>query len=113
MTDKDFATELVRRLNALLATEADHPGVKELVGAMVNHRVPVSKALADGHPTIHCGRHETAGLLGLLNGICGVKPNGWGYVAGVFGDPHGQGTAAFAEFERGEGDFPFEEFCIL
>ncbi len=85
MTDREFAIELVRRLNALLETDADYPGVRDLVTVMVERREPVSEALTMGHPTIQArAKSNTVGLLGLLNGICGVMPNGMGYVAGIF-----------------------------
>lgn len=75
---------LIQRVVDLMneALEADQTAISNLI----NHRVPCNETLAD-HPTIQCGIRSpaalsdtTVGLLGILNGICGIKPDGYGYV---------------------------------
>lgn len=55
--------------------------------ALINARVPCNDALAN-HSTIQAGPVEgspqnVVGILGLLNGLCGVDDRGWGVVAAV------------------------------
>ena len=91
MTNADFARELLARLNGLLADPDVEPFIRELVA----HRIPVTQAVTD-HPTIMVdgsGEQHRAGLLGLLNGLCGVvtegKREGWGYIGAEFKKPGG------------------------
>lgn len=73
----------IRVLNEALAR--DHEPIRSLFGI----RASVSPQLA-AHPTIQVranpGRSDDLGLLGLLNGIFGTRPDGWGYISGVYGD---------------------------
>ena len=48
--------------------------------ALVNSRVPVNKGLAN-HPTIQVGQDSTLGVMGLINGLFGIKDDGYGYIA--------------------------------
>lgn len=68
------AESLVTYFNQLLAI--DRPAI----AAMFANRVPCNKAMAD-HPTVqvtaqHGGYH--VGLIGILNGFCGVREDGMG-----------------------------------
>jgi hypothetical protein len=63
----------------------------EGITRLVNARVPCNLALAD-HPTIQCGvvslgplAHEV-GLLGILNGLFGIRDDGWGHIAVAYED---------------------------
>lgn len=56
--------------------------------ALVEARVPCNRSLAE-HPTVQCGTDTpdgpfTVGVLGILNGLCGVIPEGpkagWGLI---------------------------------
>jgi hypothetical protein len=64
------------------AVKADHVAVEILI----EKRVVCNKALADD-PTIQVvskdGRTKV-GLLGLINGIVGIRDNGWGYIAACY-----------------------------
>jgi hypothetical protein len=67
-----IAESLVSYINDLM--ELDKPAI----AAMFANRVPCNKALAD-HPTVqvtaqHGGYH--VGLIGILNGLCGVREDG-------------------------------------
>jgi len=72
----------------------------EAVRALMDCRVPCNDEFAD-HPTVQCGLAEhvrkrtpdhnlpddanyTVGPLGLLNGLFGIDPKGWGYIAAVY-----------------------------
>lgn len=73
--------KLVRHIVELLqeAIELDRNAVSALVAA----RVPCNEALAN-HPTIQVGDSAgcfSVGLLGILNGLCGVDAEDWGAVA--------------------------------
>lgn len=83
MTDQELGQEIINRLNKLI----EDPEVKTLLEQLIHNRVNVSERLAD-HPTVQVGKvsdgvqdYWQVGLLGLLNGIVGVKPNHWGYIA--------------------------------
>lgn len=77
---KDFAARAVRVLNEAL--DADGSAVR----ALFAHWVMVNRALAN-HKTIQADTTLDGGcrvrLLGVINGIVGVKENGSGYVAAV------------------------------
>jgi hypothetical protein len=79
--DLILAHRIAGFLNALLPTDA------AAITAIVEHRVPCSELLAD-HPTIQFGCEVSGaprlGVLGLLNGLCGIYPDGNGaLIAGV------------------------------
>lgn len=78
--DPELAGRVVALLNELL--ELDRPAV----AALTTIRVPCNGRLAD-HPAVqvvaqHWGFH--VGMLGLLNGLCGVRDDGWGLIGAVF-----------------------------
>lgn len=78
--DSEMAQKICDFLNSLL--KYDRPAI----AAMIANRIPCSKELAD-HPTVqvvgqHGGFH--VGLLGLINGMCGIHPDGNGPIRAVF-----------------------------
>lgn len=85
--DMELAQRFVDFLNELV--EIDRPAVASLIA----NRVPCNRELAD-HPTVQAGVRSdgfTVGLLGLINGLCGIDQNGQGPVAAIYEyDPEGQ-----------------------
>ena len=76
-SDLDLAIELIQRLNALIQVD----DVRDCLGRLLETRIPVSQVVAE-HPTIQVvGDPAHVGLLGLLNGLVGVLPNGLGYIS--------------------------------
>lgn len=81
--DVELAQRICDLLNDMLAR--DRPAV----AAMVANRISCRAALAD-HPTVqvaaqHGGFH--VGLLGVLNGLCGLHAGGIGPICAVFDGP--------------------------
>jgi hypothetical protein len=81
MDTKALADLVIERFNEI--AKADPLAI----GALLETRVPCSKAMAD-HPTVQVHQKEgaaTVGMLGIINGIVGVieagPRKGWGYVA--------------------------------
>lgn len=75
-------TECINYLNSLVDCD------KNAIHALVSNRVPCNQELAD-HPTCQVftqnyGFH--VGLLGIINGIFGVREIGGGYIAASFVD---------------------------
>jgi hypothetical protein len=98
----EIANAVVAYLNELL--EAD----RVAIAALVSNRVPCNAGLAD-HPTcqVQCQNGGTyVGLLGLLNGLCGVIDSGpyagAGGIVSVFepDDLMGGKVNRLARFER-------------
>lgn len=92
--DLKLAARICDFLNGLL--EHDRP----TIAAMIANRVPCSVQLAD-HPTVqvaeqHGGFH--VGLLGLLNGLCGVYSNGHGPITAEFSEE--DNCLKFRDLER-------------
>ncbi len=85
MIDRERAQAIVDYLNELL--ELDRPAI----AALVANRVPCNERLSE-HPTCQVGRQHggwNVGLLGLLNGFCGIDDISWGGIAAVFDNPEG------------------------
>ena len=83
--DWELAGRIVAFLNDLV--ELDKPAV----AALIANRVPCSQAMAD-HPTVQVGGPREAyrvGMLGILNGLCGIDSRGWGGVVAVYDGPDG------------------------
>jgi len=84
MTNEDLATELVQRINALIANK----DIREDLAELIDERIPCAVATQD-HPFIQTEGGKV-GLLGFLNGIVGVIPTGpkkgLGYIQAVFED---------------------------
>jgi len=92
---KEFALQAVEVLNRALGE--DHEAIAELF----NKRVPCNEALAKDS-TIQVLQHRsdsyvrdmlfngydaggyTLGVLGLINGIIGIQPDGWGYLCAIY-----------------------------
>lgn len=101
MTNEQIADRVVEYMNDLL--EKDRPAI----GAMIANRIPCNEELAN-HPTCqvrsqHGGFH--VGLLGLLNGLCGIfedgPKKGFGLIAAAYDDDdHPHGYKSLVRFER-------------
>lgn len=75
--DRQFAQKVVDFLTEI------HRADPDALTALVSSRVPCNRALAD-HPTIQTGETDDGfevGLVGILNGLCGVGREGRGVVA--------------------------------
>lgn len=90
MAIRPDADDLIAFLNELLEYD------RNAVGCLIANRVPCNEALGE-HPTVQTGKQHGGyhvGLLGLLNGYCGVHDDGerqgWGAVAAVFEDCPGE-----------------------
>jgi len=94
MEDLALAEELVERLNALI----EDPEVLDLFNRFMKLSLLVPPSVV-AHPTLQFAEEvektdssfifESSSLLrflGILNGIVGVKEDGWGYIAAVFDD---------------------------
>lgn len=78
-----LAQEICDLLNGLL--EHDSPAL----GALISNKVPCSEHLAN-HPTIQASDQHGGyfvGLLGILNGLCGIHQSGNGPVVAKFERP--------------------------
>lgn len=76
----ELAQKIVDFLNELL--EIDRPAI----AALIANRVPCNQRMAD-HPTVQVGAQHGGfhvGLLGILNGLCGIHENGMGAIAAIF-----------------------------
>lgn len=81
MTEEEkinLARHFVNMLNDALSK--DHFAIS----TMLEQRVKCNDALLN-HPTIQCRTDNTVSVLGLLNGLIGVKPDGYGYLYAVYG----------------------------
>ena len=95
MDNSDLANTLIERLNSLISD----PDVRKDISTLIEHRIPCSAATLD-HPTIQASVPARAadgtmgapsmGILGLLNGLVGVIPDGpkkgWGFITAEFDD---------------------------
>jgi hypothetical protein len=82
--DLVLAERIVDYMNGLVALD------KPCVAALIANRIPCNKAFSD-HPTCQSSAQNGGfhvGVLGLLNGICGVYDDGpkkgWGAIAATF-----------------------------
>lgn len=82
---RKIALETIELLNELL--ELDHDAIEDLLG----HRTRCSHGLA-WHNTVQVEEAEgtppthTVGMLGILNGLVGIRKDRWGYITAVFDD---------------------------
>lgn len=78
-----LADYIITFLNELV--EADQPSIE----ALVEFRAICNEVIGE-HPTVQTVRNGDiyqVGLLGILNGIVGARPeDGWGYIAAEFDD---------------------------
>lgn len=93
-----LADTLIQRLNSL----CEAPGVRKAITDLIEVRIPISNEVAD-HPTLQVvdgGDDALLGILGFLNGLVGVLPDGprqgWGYITAIFDDE----TQELLKFER-------------
>jgi hypothetical protein len=84
MTDSELADVLIERLNKLIQDEAIRGDVVELM-----YRYVPATSSTRSHPTIQTDG-GSVNILGLLNGLVGVIPNGkgagWGYITAIYED---------------------------
>ncbi len=79
---------------------------QDAITELFNYRVRCNSDLAD-HPTIQVGRFPIApeefehrvGVLGILNGLLGVRDDEWGYLSAVYDKPGGK-IVRFEETSR-------------
>lgn len=76
--------DVISLLNEAVATDA------EAMQNLINQRVSCNKELA-AHPTIQVmankeGTEYKVGIVGLLNGMFGTAPDGYGAIAAMFDD---------------------------
>jgi phenylpyruvate tautomerase PptA (4-oxalocrotonate tautomerase family) len=75
-----LAKDVVDYLNELMGIDP------ALLHALIETRLPCSQALSD-HPTAQAGGTvgaPTMGLLGILNGLVGVREDHYGYITAVY-----------------------------
>lgn len=77
-----LACDICAYLNEIVAL--DQPAMH----ALTEHRVACGAALRAHATTQVVVEHDVGhvGLLGVLNGLIGVRADGWGYLAGVYDD---------------------------
>ena len=95
-----LAREVTKFLNQLVEID------RSAVAALVANRVPCNDGLAS-HPTVQVAKQPGGyhvGLLGVLNGLCGVKPDGRGFIEARFEDQDGEfpGLIGFEVLDPGE-----------
>jgi hypothetical protein len=86
MIDKKLATRIIAFLNDLL--KYDREGLSKLFST----RVRCNKKLGE-HPTVQTGLKGQAyrvGILGILNGLCGVDDRAWGGIVMTIDDKTGR-----------------------
>ena len=85
MADRILAAQVIEYLNGLLRVD------REAIAELVDSRVPCNRKLAD-HPTVQVGLADEmpgcfeVGILGVLNGMCGVKHDGYGLLRAEYED---------------------------
>ena len=86
--DIETAKKIVDFLNEVLKIDS------AAVTALIDHRVPCNLGILD-HPTVQVhmvdGKYAV-GLLGLLNGLCGTKKDGWGVIEATY-ETQGEGDS--------------------
>lgn len=95
MPDLELAQKIVDMLNGVLETD------KPAIAALMSNRVPCTETLAD-HPTIQVVEQDDGfhvGLLGILNGLCGIYPDGYGPIQLVSKEVDGQHWNDLSHFE--------------
>jgi hypothetical protein len=84
--DRELAQRVCNFLNELL--EIDRPALASLIA----NRVPCNEALAN-HPMVQVGAQHGGyhvGMLGVLNGLCGVRENNYGFIEAIFDGEEGK-----------------------
>lgn len=78
--DEEKVKEVIDTLNRI------HTKDPTVLPTLISFRVPCNEELA-GDPTVQVGKSENGwnvGLLGILNGICGVNASDIGFVAAYY-----------------------------
>jgi hypothetical protein len=78
---------------AIAVLNAVHRADPTVLPALIRYRVPCNEGVAN-HPTVQVrgdAGEALVGLLGILNGIFGLMPNGSGFMAACY-DDHGELT---------------------
>jgi hypothetical protein len=74
---------------------------RKAISSLFLHRVRCSEALAE-HPTIQISAYCKVGMIGVLNGLFGIRENGWGELCAVWDEENN----VILSFERTpEGHF--------
>jgi hypothetical protein len=104
-TKQKLAAEIVDYLNEILRVDP------QAITALIDNRIACNQELSD-HPTLQVSGtvgSPTVGLLGIINGLVGVRADGWGYITAVYDDE--EGRERLTHFERSkERDASFKEF---
>jgi len=75
--------KLVAFLNELIAIDP------EAMTKLFTYRTKCNDAMAE-HSTVQVDEDQNVSFIGIINGLCGVNENGWGYIAANFEqDPEG------------------------
>ena len=77
--DLVLAKRIVNFMNSLIELD------KDAIVNLVNARMVCNKALAE-HPTVQVTGNDDmslVGIIGILNGLCGIYDNGFGAIAAV------------------------------
>ena len=82
MVDVKQAIEI---LNDILATDP------KAIADLIETRVDCNEALYN-HPTVQCAEGQKVGMLGIINGIFGVRSTGGGWIAAHYDDDDGKLT---------------------
>lgn len=80
--DRELAARIVELLNDLLSLDP------AAINMLFRHRVQCNTNTRD-HPTVQVLKTkfcDALGILGVLNGLCGVDKEGWGLVTAVYND---------------------------
>ena len=98
-TDIETAERLVKLLNEILKIDPI------ALACLITNRVPANMLLTN-HPTVQTfmdGNGFTVGLLGILNGLCGVTADGFGHITAVYSDEPTPTLLRFALNEPSDG----------
>jgi hypothetical protein len=91
--NKQLADRCIELMNDALSMD------RVAISALCSNRVKCNPQLA-GHPTIQCGP-DSVGLIGILNGLCGVFDHGprtgWGPITAVMASEE---STEILRFER-------------
>lgn len=87
--DVELAKRIVDFMNELVKIDAD------AVSMLCNTRVPCNKEMLN-HPTVQAGSvgedsTDRVGMIGILNGLCGVGKGNWGIIAASCEEDGGAG----------------------
>ncbi len=98
------AQDVIRYLNHLLEVD------RHALFRLFDFRTPCNSELAD-HDTVQVGVRDgesVVGLLGIINGMLGVRPDGWGYVTMSLVEDGRIGRFELTKREGDSDDISFE-----